>query len=74
MRSRFSQVRLSFRVTEERRSKEEEKGDHGILVERCATRENSTAEIRQREHGEAVQFHGAARATGSALSTDPGRG
>lgn len=53
---------------------EEEKGNHGILAERRATRENSTAEIRQRELGEAVQFNGATRAAGSAFAADPGRG
>lgn len=54
---------------------EEYKGEnHGILAERRATRENSTAEIRQRELGEAVQFDGATRAAGSAFAADPGRG
>lgn len=53
---------------------EKRKRNHGILAERRATGENSTAEIRQRELGEAVQFDGATRAGGSAFAADPGRG
>ncbi|OAD53997.1 hypothetical protein WN48_08417 [Eufriesea mexicana] len=61
-------------LLEEAEAKRLTRGNHGILAERRAARENSTAEIRQRELGEAVQLHGAARATGSAVAAEPGRG
>ncbi|XP_076243331.1 uncharacterized protein LOC143184759 [Calliopsis andreniformis] len=48
--------------------------NHGIVAERRAARENSTAEIRQRELCQTVELDGAARATGSALEAEPGRG